>query len=156
MVLEPLLAVGLAGNVVQFLDFSCKLFSESRKVYRAGVGKTESTREISEVTANLRQLSENLLSNSHGRSLAQDYDLQSIASSCVQCADELLTALDKIATCHSPTPWESFKVCLKTVWEQKRVEEMERRLDRLRSDLILAMQAMLRYGNCANTVVVFN
>ena len=150
MVLEPLMAVGLAGNVVQFIDFSYKLFSDTRKVYQTGSGAGEEIRGISEVTTNLRDLSSKLSSDSHrehlGSSAAvQDFKIRSIANNCVRCADELLTALDKIMMKDSTTLWKSFQVCLKTIWKHERVEAMEKRLDRLRSDMILAMQAMLRY-----------
>ncbi|ORX92514.1 hypothetical protein BCR34DRAFT_608794 [Clohesyomyces aquaticus] len=160
MVLDPLVAVGLAGNLVQFLDFSCKLFSETRKIYRTGIGAAEETREISQVTTNLRDLSSKLSSDFHGRqrgsnTAVQDFKLYSIASDCTRCADELLEALEKITTKDPPTLWKSFQMCLKTVWKQDRIEAMELRLDRLRSDLILAMQAMLS-KNSSTVIAMLN
>ena len=35
MVLDPLTAIGLAGNIVQFVDFSCKIIDKSQDIHKA-------------------------------------------------------------------------------------------------------------------------
>lgn len=34
--MDPLTALGLAGNIVQLVDFGCKTLSESYEIYKAG------------------------------------------------------------------------------------------------------------------------
>jgi hypothetical protein len=35
---DPFTAIGLAGNIAQFIDFSCKLFSAARKINNSTSG----------------------------------------------------------------------------------------------------------------------
>ena len=35
MVLDPLTAIGLAGNIVQFVDFSSKIVGKANKIYES-------------------------------------------------------------------------------------------------------------------------
>lgn len=36
--MDPLSALSLAGTIVQFVDFSCKLISQTRKAYKSTTG----------------------------------------------------------------------------------------------------------------------
>jgi hypothetical protein len=36
--MDPLSTLSLASNIVQFVDFSCRLISETRKVYNSATG----------------------------------------------------------------------------------------------------------------------
>jgi hypothetical protein len=56
MVLDALTAVGLVGNVVQFVDFSCKLFSQTRRIYNSSSGVSIDTEDTLTLTHDLQDL----------------------------------------------------------------------------------------------------
>jgi hypothetical protein len=128
--MDPLTAIGLAGNVIQFIDFSCKLFSQTREIFISGACASKETLAVFVVTEDLKNLcgklsvtdpqnpSEGVNSSTHG-------DIRFIATRCGIAAQELLGALERVKTSKPNSKWNSFKLCLKTVWNSKAIDEME-------------------------------
>ncbi|KAH6886795.1 hypothetical protein B0T10DRAFT_575116 [Thelonectria olida] len=58
--MDPLNAVSLAACVVQFTDFTIRLFSEAHDVYKSASGQTSQTVALSAVAADLSLLSEEI------------------------------------------------------------------------------------------------
>jgi hypothetical protein len=147
-VIEALAAVGVASSIVQLLDFSCKLFSETRKVYSSGKSAVEDTEDVLSITTRLRDLSEAISSDSpKRRDIAKNslnHELRSISREWMEVANSLIAALENIRTKGTPTIWLSFQLCLMTTWKKSDIEAMEKRLNGLRSQMIAVMQAMLR------------
>lgn len=56
--MDPLTALGLAGNIVQFIDFSCKILSDSYEIYRAG--STSEHEEINFIATDLSTLADRI------------------------------------------------------------------------------------------------
>ena len=56
--MDPLTALGLAGNIVQFIDFSCKILSDSYEIYRAG--STSEHEEIDFIATDLSTLADRI------------------------------------------------------------------------------------------------
>lgn len=52
--LDPFTALSLAGNIVQFVDFSSKLVNEASEIYRSG--STKANDELETVTNDLIDL----------------------------------------------------------------------------------------------------
>ncbi|KAG8528462.1 uncharacterized protein KY384_007380 [Bacidia gigantensis] len=65
--MEPLAAIGLAANVVQFLDFARGLVSEAFEIYQAVDGATSSNALLERVTEDLIQICNGLDSTAHER-----------------------------------------------------------------------------------------
>jgi hypothetical protein len=149
MVLDPLSAIGLAGNIVQFVDFSYKLFSQTQEIYSSATGASKDTEDIFGITIHLRQLCEKLSSSTHiSRSsglYSHDNDsLRTLSRDSLAAADEMIAALNNIRSQGTQSKWSSFRLCLKTVWKQSKIDRMEKRLDRYRSQAILVLSAMIR------------
>lgn len=53
MVLEPLSAISLAGNVVQFIDLCSKLLAEGWELYRSSAGATALNLELEKTAESL-------------------------------------------------------------------------------------------------------
>jgi hypothetical protein len=56
--MDPLTAVGLAGNIVQFVDFTGKLISATQKLYVSESGANAENLELEGLAQNLQQLAE--------------------------------------------------------------------------------------------------
>lgn len=57
MVLDPLSAISLAGNIISFIDFSSKVLPESQKICKNGTGNQSGNFELESVAGSLRQFS---------------------------------------------------------------------------------------------------
>jgi hypothetical protein len=56
MVLNPLTAFSVAGTVVQFVDFSLKIFAKTRQIYRSAEGATKINQHLADTAQDLRNL----------------------------------------------------------------------------------------------------
>jgi hypothetical protein len=146
MVLEAFAAIGLAGNIVQFVDYSCKLFSQSREIYNSTSGSSKDTESTIAITRNLRDLAGKLSSVNHQTTLrhSNDGSLKMLSQLCEGEAENLLAGLQGLQAQDPKSKWSSFKVGLATIWKQEKIQAMEQRLDYLRSQLILHLEVMQR------------
>jgi hypothetical protein len=84
MVLDPFSALGLASNIVQFIDFGCKLLSTGRELHNSTDGVLESNIELEVITKDLIDLDEKLMRSSGLLTLRSESEraLQTLAASC--------------------------------------------------------------------------
>lgn len=151
--MEALAAVGLVGNIVQFVDFTCKLFDQASSTYQSHTGSSEATRGLELVAEKLQDLSANLSRKRHNhiqcQSSAYNQDLTSLkelAQDCQATATELLLALRVLKAKNPESKWSSFRSALATTWKQSRIDALEKRLSTYRSQLILQLQKMQEYA----------
>jgi hypothetical protein len=139
MPLDPLTALGLAGNVFQFVDFACKLFQGTRSIYKSasGVGKENDVLET--ITADLSRLVNNIvISSEHSE------ELRSLTAQAKCICTELLEALEGVRVHGQKTKWKCFVAALKEAWSSSRLDEISGRLFALRSQINMRMQVMMR------------
>ena len=150
MVLDPFSALGLAGNIVQFVDFASKLFSKSKELYKSSSGATKENQELEDATDTLRRLCASLKkvdqggSKSAGRLNDEDV-LRALANNCHVTANELLSALEDLRTRGPHGKWQSFRQALRTAWKEDKILAMENKLASYRSQLTLQLSAMQEY-----------
>ncbi|KAF2830352.1 hypothetical protein CC86DRAFT_378654 [Ophiobolus disseminans] len=146
MVLEALAAVSLAGNVVQFVDFSCRLFSTAASIRRSTTGAAESIQDLDTVTQALRHSSEKIASSRNTaaqQGVTQDHSsLVKLADNCQTAATELLSVTQALKTKDSGSKWSSFKAALATAWSEKEIKDMESRLNAYRQQMHLEVSLL--------------
>jgi hypothetical protein len=148
MVLEALAAVGLAGNVAQFIDFSCKLFSVTCEIHHSTTGASKGVEDIATVAQQLNSLSTKLslacqTRRNTSRPTSDEEALEKLAKQCENAARELVLAIDDLRP-DDRSKWNSFRSCLATVWQLDKIRDMEQRLDSYRSQLIVHLAVMHR------------
>lgn len=138
---EALAFIGLAGNIVQFLDAGWQLLSLARKLSRGGIFTENSELElrISVLQASLKTIEE-------GPECSNDDQLTSLVQGCSKLAEDLMIRLkvlrlnkDKNRLLESAT--KSFKAMLK----KPELEDLESRLIKMRDALCLHLRVLLRY-----------
>jgi hypothetical protein len=139
--MDPITAVGLAGTVIQLVDFSIKIVSKSSELYLSGSDGTVENQSIEEATKDLTKLNDQVKSSSVG-----DSDLQKLCKACGDAADELLVALSKVKVNGNGRAWQSFRKALRSIWSKEKIQELEKRLARFRDELNLRLTAGLRYA----------
>ncbi|KAK5327363.1 hypothetical protein LTR93_002747 [Exophiala xenobiotica] len=136
--MDPFSAIGLAGNILQFVDFASTLVGQGVEIYRSSVGATA-------VHTDLRASIERLdaLSKPFRKWVAVPWNedeaqIVKTAEACNEIARDLATALDKLAaTPHSRS--SSVWKALQTVWEQPKIEETVKKLNMCKNDLHLLL-----------------
>ena len=129
--ITALAAIGLAGNVAQFVEQSLRIVSKGRETYNSVNGVTEEHVNIEEVTSALQTSSQKLsLSLSNCRVSAGDDDedtgLISIAQSCSTIADSLIALLETFRV--EPGKFRrlrSLGQAIKASWKKDEVENLE-------------------------------
>jgi hypothetical protein len=146
MPLDPFTALGLASNVVQFVDFTSKLISETREIYKAG--SSTGNIELDAVTKDLQALTSGLKVNPLSGNGAVDNDLASLAAQCNNVADELVGVLELLQAQGTNTKWKSFTAALRNVMKNGEVEALVARIGRLQKQLntrvLVTMQKDMR------------
>jgi hypothetical protein len=140
--MEALVALGLVGNIVQFVDFSGKLISMSIQLYHSYDGTSVENVDVETATKHLMVLSEKL---KDGATTAGDKALQSLCHSCQNAATDLLAALNKVKVKDRQQRWESVRKALRSVWSEKEIKGLEDRLAKFKEDLSLYIVVDLRY-----------
>ncbi|KAI8627640.1 hypothetical protein F5Y19DRAFT_440645 [Xylariaceae sp. FL1651] len=141
--MEAVAALGLAANVVQFVDYTYKLIQTYN---RLGYDAAQSGNEYNErVTihllpiANKVKVSAQAVARSATAVPAEQKALQPVADGCCELANNLLQRL----TTYSLRPGQKdsrvrrARIALKILWEKSEVEEMVKQLEYLRGELYL-------------------
>lgn len=148
--MEPLTALGLAGNVVQFIDFGCKLIAKARDVHRDG--SVVEHDDMLVVNDDLRRYTTKLRDTMRPTGTLQlalsedDTSFLDICDGCLRVARDLEQALNKLRLPDKPSKWKSFRQALKSVWGKERLAEMKNRLDLYSEQLDRRMLASIGYG----------
>src|SRR5215471_10223620 len=130
-----LVAVGVAANVVQFIDFGMKLCNCISE-YRAG-------RTPEKLLAQASRLS-HLLEILKGLSEAQRLGLdQRVISVCVRQVEDLLVLLDSLTSEHRSrsSKWTVPVKAFRSLHSEKKISEIQGKLETLLSNLSLQLLA---------------
>lgn len=137
MVLDPFSALGAAGNIVQFIDFTCKLVRKANSIARSSAKASGAATELTAIANDVERLSDAI-----DTSASYPLVLKDLALQCKTLAAELLKILDKLRT-RKHTRWESFLVALKEIWNQDKINDFVQRLCMLQDQMVLQMQSLV-------------
>jgi len=169
--MDPLTALGLASNIVQFVDFASKLISQSHEIYQSADGALEDNLALEHVAKNLSRLGGELKSkradiktgrealarerewakkdgrviSSPEKVTAAGKQLQQLSKECSAVSNELLQELEKLKIKGPHKRWESFRQALNSVWSQEKIRALETRLEGIRKQLDTTLLVCLRY-----------
>jgi hypothetical protein len=146
--MDPLAALGLAANIIQFVGFAASLISTSREVHSLATGTGRDITTLAIVHNQLEKLSRDLnFSDSGDKDSAELSQLaqtvRDLSQSCKLDCDSLLKAVQRLQT-RNRGKWKSFKIALRTVWKASDIAALEKRLDGRRDTLNLAISTLLR------------
>jgi hypothetical protein len=143
MVLDPFTAIGLTGNIVQFVDYSSKLISSTHEIYKSSTGSSRNHVYLEGIATRLLELSRSLEQPELTGSSTHNKALHDLRAQCVEDAKDLL-ALIKSLQAKKDSKWSSFRKALKSSWEREQVDRLEGRLKDHRSELAAQLTSMLR------------
>jgi len=137
--MDPLTSIGLASSLVQFVDFSCKLFQGTKSIYKSATGLSEENACLHLIVADVRRLINGIEpSENHPE------DLRPLATEIKRLSEELLGALEALRIKEKKTKWKSFLLAMKEVWNKEKIAGMSERLSRLQVQLNTHIQIQIR------------
>ena|ERR1700735_2284377 len=139
--MDPLTAISLASNVVQFVDFAGKIISKSYEFHKSTTGALREHDDVELVAVDLKRRTERL-KKCPGPA---DSDLVKLSGDCYGVAEELLQALQRVTIKGTSTRWKSLRKALRSVWSKEKILELERRLNRFRDQINLVVCVQLRF-----------
>ena len=147
--MDPLSAVSLAGNILQFVEVGIRVVSKGHKIYRSVDGCLMENLDLEIVTSDLLVLQKKIQTSKlcepvTGTEMDQSQALQTLAERCSDLAEELLEKLNKAKAQGRFRKWKSLRQALKSVWSQKEVDGMANRLQSFRSEIQLQLLISVR------------
>jgi hypothetical protein len=131
--LDPITALGIAGNIVQFIDFGLTATSKAGQIHRSTDGALRENIDLEVVTKDLAIIASQL--EGSGNATTGSGSLDDICRRCTVAAKELLTALEGLKLPGQKNRMKSARQGLKAIWGKKGVEEMKTRLEGYRNEL---------------------
>lgn len=141
--METLAALGLASNIVQFVHFGASLLSEASDRYHSLTGATVGHAELGDIARNLAELALKLQTSS--AAAHSDIRLLDICKRCSAVADELLSVLEGLRVAGKRRRWESFKQAIRSVCNEKKIDDFKSRINDLQNALLLCLVGAMRY-----------
>ncbi|XTI85064.1 hypothetical protein V2W45_1340058 [Cenococcum geophilum] len=148
--MDPITALGAAAAIAQFVGFAVNLVSASKETFDSAKGSVGHIQTIEDVYGRLRDLSTLLRKPSkmepglellvEDKSLldAQTSAINDLSQVCINECNKLLEVAPKLK-CEpdSRTRWQSFRIALMTVWKEREIASLEKRLQGVQVALTL-------------------
>ncbi|KAF2730145.1 hypothetical protein EJ04DRAFT_586887, partial [Polyplosphaeria fusca] len=144
--MDPLSALGLAANIVQFVEFGATVFRETKEI--AEHGSTVSSKDLASLAADFSNIAGNIKRNKDDRVAVnlsvEEKALCDLAQNCIDLASEIAEALEGVsASSSNRSTWENVVKALRNRWSRRRTDELARRLGDYRSQLTLRLLLVL-------------
>jgi hypothetical protein len=137
--MDPLTALSLAATIFQFLDFSTKILSDSKDLYKTANGVVlKSNENLDLVIAHLDKVKSKLYTPNNVGQGNRDGELErtlhGLCKECQQLAEELLGHLRPLKQDGRSRRWRSLRQALKAVWTKGELDSLNRKLSILREE----------------------
>ena len=143
-VMDPLTAIGLASNILSFIDFGFEVVSIAKDIHGSPTGKSEDGRNIEAVVKQMRAFSALLQPPDDAQLAGGDKALCALATECSGVSDEILRLLEKIRPKDPKSKSSSLAAAFKTKWYEGELRKLGERLDHSRAQLTLQLDYLTR------------
>jgi hypothetical protein len=151
--MDPLAALSLAGNVIQFVDFGSRILGIADELYHSASGALAVNDELEFVTNDLRTLVTKLRNSLHASDIQTDPDgkfeipwggFKSLCDKSACVAEELVTKLENLKVKDDDEytqgqnkyrKFRSLKMALKNLGSKTEISALAERLSKLREGL---------------------
>lgn len=140
--LDPITALGIAGNICQFVDFGLKVTSKATKIYKSSDGVLSENIDIETWAEDLTNVITKLEISSATPTGSDSLD--DICKRCTAAANELLEVLKSAKLQGNKTKVKSAWTAIKATWKKKSVEEMKKRMEGFRDEMQIHVLVSLK------------
>ena len=145
--MDAISALGVAGTVVQFVQFATALVNNVREIHRSASGASLATQELEAIHSTLSQFSKDLRDSPPGGPSRYGKELEVLVERCKDDCDQLLKLADqlKVESGEKKRWWKSFQKAMLELWTQKDVEDLRQRISDSQASMVLVLCACSRY-----------
>jgi len=144
--IDPITAIGLVGNTLQFIDFGCKLFEGARSIQKSAKGATAEDESLDDTLEVLTTLTSKL--KPPGIEIPQNKDemaLYRLAKNCQDLSADIQDVLKRDRATNPKSKRQRVLAVTKSTFHSNKKRELKRRLDDCRSQLELQLVHLNRY-----------
>lgn len=154
--MEGVAALGLAGNITQFLEFGLKFCRTVNEIYHSASGITKHNTDVETLTndfvCSLDKIEDDLtkycafLSGdaSIEANKAGQREVHPVVEGCRRVAFTILDRLEGLKADRQVGKWKSFVAAVKALWRQEELQDLERQLEGFRAELQWIIVVSLR------------
>ncbi|CAI7632139.1 unnamed protein product [Penicillium glandicola] len=139
--MDPLTAISLAGNILEFIDFSYKVISGVNKVLSTSNGMTPENEQLSILVEDLNVITQDLVTDIPART-ENEKQLGALAANCHALSGELYQILQRLRVGDKRSKWEGLMVKWHSMRKEKEIDSIEQRLNGYRSQILIRLQVM--------------
>ena len=156
--MDPLTALSLACNVIQVIDFSAKIVTKCKELYKDGASAKNKDIEsmakyLANISTDLKIPETSLSADSAQQECQEDEQLLKLAQQCSETANELICELQKLAIQGTRRKRDAVLKAVKETWNETIIESIENRLQQHRKTLDTLILIDLRYVRFHKTVL---
>ena len=129
--MDPVSAFSVACGVIQVVDFSTKVVSKTRELYKNG--SLSCNEEIENMATRLESLRSDLelpFCTTDQSLLADENDLLGLADKCSDAAKALIKIVRALKLDRSHSKRQALRKSFKALWKRGDIDEIQERLDR--------------------------
>lgn len=142
--MDPLTAIGLAGNILAFIDFSYRVISGVNEVLSTPSGMTPENERLTVLVQDLNVVTHELITDIPART-ENEKQLCALAANCHVLSGELSEILRRLKVGDKKSKWEGLMVKWRSTRKEKEIDSIEQRLNGYRSQILIRLQVMFRY-----------
>ncbi|KAI0838389.1 hypothetical protein F5Y06DRAFT_45438 [Hypoxylon sp. FL0890] len=143
--MEALAAIGLASNILQFIEAGHKVLSASKEMYGVGHEASRSNNDIESITQEMKRLGQSLSKGvPTSQKTEEDEALLRLTAECERWSSDMVTLLDHLKNKNPDSKLKAFKAGWKNYRKQGERDRLEKGLDSCRRQLAIQLTSMSR------------
>ncbi|KAJ0415404.1 hypothetical protein BJY00DRAFT_265446 [Aspergillus carlsbadensis] len=139
--MEALAAVGLAGNIIEFIRFSYTIISGINKVCTSASGMTPENESLSILVDDFTAVAQTLITDVPAKT-ENERQLCALASSCYAFSEEIQGILRRLTVGNNGSKWDGLKVKWRSMRKEREIEAIERRLNGYQTQILIRLHVM--------------
>ena len=137
---ESIVALGLAANVVQFIEFGSRLAAQFWSFYRSGSSGAHFHPDLDQINIDLQRV----LTGLQVPLNQTDSGVEQLVQDCHKISVELDAILRSLSEVKISSARDALKAAFKAVWKEDEIKAFQDRLDRFRAQLNLHLLTIIR------------
>ncbi|KAL4925800.1 uncharacterized protein BDV17DRAFT_166834 [Aspergillus undulatus] len=140
--MDPLSAIGLASNILQFVEFGTNLCGSFHEIASSATGLTEENAHLNVAVEELKNATDGLITDLKGNT-KHEAELVKLAGQCRDLSAELTEMLSKLKVKKEDRLWSTVRAAWKSTLKEKKISSIERRLGTYQAQILLRLISML-------------
>ncbi|KAL4786839.1 hypothetical protein BJX76DRAFT_365056 [Aspergillus varians] len=140
--MDPLSAIGLASNILEFVEFGVQLCKGIHEVANSVTGLTAENEHINVSATDLKKLADELSTDLKGNS-KQEAELVKLSGHCRDLSAELMNILSKLKAKKGDRLWSNVRAAWKSTVKGKKIVLIEKRLENYRAQIVMRLNVLL-------------